>query len=180
MHYIDKICFGEISGWIQGNTDGCPSQVKVLHQNLQVQVFAVRPREDVLKAGYTRFSGFDLSVSSASRDDLCQIELGGSLYDISPIQVADQGLIKVDEMSDTHISGWVNLPAGLRSLTFYSATGLSRADIHARADINALLNSDPRRLHGFSVNNCDVEGLYAVNINNSRIHWFAPTPFVQT
>lgn len=174
MHNVDRVSEGRFLGWISGDANGRPSHIDLSFGDRKIRVFAVRERVDVLRAGFTRFSGFAFSISAYSREFSCRAVVEGSEYKITPVTVFDTDLIKIDEVGRDHVSGWVNRADGLRSLTFFCASGMTHAEIHERPDVNAHLNTPSERLHGFRAQGLDVSGLFAVSINHSAIHWVAP------
>jgi hypothetical protein len=174
MHNVDNIIDGEIVGWISGHPDGCPSSVDLSFSDRKLQVSAVRTRVDVLRAGYTLFSGFHLRVSANSKEHVCQASLEGKAYDIKPSVRRDTDLIKIDEIGKDYLSGWINSPEGILSLSFFSTHGMVRAEVHKRSDINDLLKTPPEAVHGFCVKDLEVSEVYALVLNNELVHFVDP------
>ncbi|MFN3724499.1 MAG: hypothetical protein ACK4VZ_15830 [Paracoccaceae bacterium] len=174
MHNVDKNSEGQLVGWVGGSADGRPARINLSCSDRIIQVFAVQDRGDVLRAGFTRFSGFNLRISAHSRECVCQARLEENTYDITPSVKRDDDLIQLDDVGRNHISGWVKNAEDLSSLSFFSVTGLSRAEIHKRADVNAFLGTSPEKSHGFRVEFPDFSELFAVSVNNKLIHWLTP------
>lgn len=177
MHNVEQNGMGNFAGWVSGRADGCPSYINLSCSDHKIQVIANRERVDVLRSGFTRFSGFDLRISTHSHECPCRAELEETEYKLVPSVMLDTDLVKFDNVSDDSISGWINCAINLRSLSFYNVLGAARAEIHLRLDINALLNTPSEFLHGFRLQALDVSRIFAVNINNSVVHWFAPDLF---
>ncbi|KJZ24432.1 hypothetical protein [Tritonibacter mobilis] len=174
MHNVEKIIDGEMVGWISGRPDGCPSSVDLSFSDHKLQVFAVRPRVDVLRAGHTLFSGFHLRVSANSTEYVCQASLEGKVREIKPSVRRDTDLIKVDEIGKDYFSGWINIPENILSLSFFSTHGIARAEVFKRTDVNDHLETPSENMHGFRVRNLEVSGVYALVLNNEFIHFVDP------
>lgn len=172
MHNVEQNGEGKFKGWFSGDSSGCPSQIDLLVSGRKIWVQATKEREDVLYAGHTLFSGFDLRVSSDQHKVQCVAELEGRKYNITPAERASAALIRVDDVGKNYLSGWVNYPKGLFSLVFFDETGPAFCDLFVRSDVNAGLGTSSEIRHGFSVKGLDVSRLVAVNINNELIHWF--------
>lgn len=177
MHRVERNIDGEFVGWVGGRANGCPSQVHLSCLDHDVQVFAVRHRPDVLHAGFTLFSGFHLRVSTVSKDNQCHVNLEDKVYNLKPLVRRDTDLIKIDNRGRDYITGWVKHAEGLRSLSFFSTSGLVRAEVHKRSDVNDHLGTPAGRLHGFRVESTDIAGIYALNVNNELIHWLSSNWF---
>lgn len=174
MHNVEKITDGELKGWISGRPDGCPSSVDLSFSNRKLQVLATRTRVDVLRAGHTLFSGFHLRVSANSKDHVCQASLEGKVFDIKPSVRRDADLIKVDAIGKNHLSGWINTQESILSLSFFSTHGMVRAEVHKRKDINDHLKTPLESIHGFSVKDLEIPGVYALVLNNELVHFVDP------
>ncbi len=174
MHNVEKNIDGELVGWISGRPDGCPSSVDLSFSDRKLQVFAVRRRVDVLRAGHTLFSGFHFRVSANSKEHVCQASLEGKVFDIKPSVRRDTDLIKVDLIGKDHFSGWINSRESILSLSFFSTHGMVRAEVHKRTDINDHLKTPPENIHGFSVKDLEISGVYALVLNNELVHFVDP------
>jgi len=172
MHHIESVSEGRVVGWAAADASGCPAKVTLTCKQGAVGIFASRPREDVLAAGYSLFSGFDLEVSSDCGNEACALEVGGERRTFSPSTLLDQDIIMADTIRRRdQLSGWIRHISGLKSLIFHSRSGLFRASVFSRLDVNEALNTDPSALHGFEISNVDLLSVYAVSINSSHVHW---------
>lgn len=174
MHFVDRIGEGEFTGWISGGADGRPSYVDLSYLDQRIEVLAVGERVDVFRAGFTLYSGFNFIISSFSQDNSCRAYLEKKEYEILPSLMNDKDLLRIDDSGRDYISGWINLTSNLRSLSFFSVSGMVRAEVHMRSDINGILNTPADRIHGFYAQGLDVSKIFAININNVRIHWLSP------
>ena len=174
MHRIESISEGRIIGWASGDTSGCPAAIDFRSGDCSVNVVASRERVDVFNAGFTLFSGFDVVISSFSQKLLCKAWIEKKQYDIKPAFMNDGDLIRLDEIGKNHMSGWVNYPDGLKSLSFFSKFGVVRAETQIRRDVNEALGTASDLKYGFSVDAVSVSDFYAVNVNNKLIHWINP------
>lgn len=171
MHNIERVSEGRVTGWIAADEAGCPGKVTLNCEQQVVTVFASRTREDVRAAGFSLFSGFDLTVSSDLGTKSYGISADGEDIDFSPMELPLSKLLVVEKLRESFISGWVMYPEGLKSLVIYHKHGVDRADIFSRLDVNEALNTSPDSLHGFEISNLEVASIYAININNSHVHW---------
>ena len=174
MHNVEEINNGKLVGWIGGSIDGRPSSIGLACSGKMIEVFATKQRLDVLQAGYTLFSGFDMKISAYTDKCDCRAHIEKKFYKLTPSVKKDDDLINIDEVSENHISGWVNNAEGLYSLCFFDASGVVRSEINSRWDVNAHLKTPQDVLHGFRAEGVDVSTLVAVSVNNSLIHWFTP------
>lgn len=174
MHNVEKNIDGELVGWISGRPDGCPSSVVLSLSDRKLQVFATRTRVDVLRAGHTLLSGFHFRISTNSKDHTCQASLEGKVFNIKPSVRHDADLIKVDKIGKDHLSGWINSRESILSLSFFGTHGIVRAEVHKRNDVNDHLKTPSEHVHGFSVKDLEVSGIYALVLNNELVHFLEP------
>lgn len=177
MHNVELVEDGRISGWLAGRDDGCPSSVSLSSHGRQVNMPATINRPDVLDAGFTLFSGFTIRVSAHSDEECCEVKVEDKIYNVMPTKKPMNEILFVDEQGTNFLSGWFKNRESLRSLCFYTGAGMIRAEIHKRSDVNRHLETPSDRLHGYRVEDVDVNDIYAVTFNNELVHWIEPGAF---
>jgi len=170
VHSVELIDTGRFLGWVSGDIEGCPSLVQLCCSAGEVAIAAVHERADVLSAGYTRFSGFDLRLSAHAADCPFRIHLEESEYQVAPLRRCDYEIITIDEAYDDFIAGSIEFDRKIRSLCFYSATGSARAEINPCPDSVPSCGSMTGYRHAFRVDNFDISSIFAVKINNDAVH----------
>lgn len=174
MHSVELIDTGRLLGWVSGDIGGCPSQVELCCSEGRVAIAAVHERVDVLSAGFTRFSGFDLSISAHAADCPWRVHLEGSEYEVAPLARCNEEVVTIDEAYDDFLAGSIPFDRRIRSLCFYSAAGSARAEIDPCPEYSPAPGGLTGYRYRFRVENFDVSKIFAVKINNDAVHCLGP------
>jgi hypothetical protein len=174
MHSVELIDTGRLLGWVSGDIGGFPAQVQLCCAEGTVAIAAVHERVDVLSAGFTRFSGFDLHISAHAADCPWRVHLEESEYEVAPLPRCNEEVVTVEEAYDDLLSGSIAFDRRIRSLCFYSAEGSTRAEINPFPDHIPGPGGSTGHRYRFRVENFDVSKIFAVKINNDAVHCLGP------
>jgi len=174
MHNIEMIGAGRFCGWAAAGRDGSPERLKLELNRQEAYVYAIRSRQDVLDAGHSLFSGFDLHLSGEPGLMNCVISVDGEVHEVSLQPLQTSKLIVMKQPSAQAVNGWVHGASGLRSLVLCHSRGTTRAKIVERSDAVEALGPEKSLIHEFTAHDVDARTVYAVVINNTHIHWIGP------
>lgn len=175
MHNLEINERGHIRGWVAGSESGVPGYIEIIADNVRFRIAATIERPDVLMAGHSLFSGFDLTINAGAEATPLTLQIGKRSYSIDASFRGDSDYVRVDSLQGIEMEGWIDHEVPLYALQFSDGINREFPQLLPRQDIAALKDARGTSTFGFQLSAQSLGGLRFCLVNNSHLHVFRQT-----